>query len=225
MVFFSGRIDMTEEEETMIEFFNEIVEGFNADYFIFTFEDKTKSNIPCKPHYHYLIEIDSVLKPDTVRRHINKILSNYGVMGDMKSIKQCELNEKTLNYILKQGEIVFTSLEEEESNKLLKQSKDYNEEIKHYSHDEIIQKVINECIDNDFYRESEILIVLHRTIYAHNKSQPYNYKCSFPTKPQFEQLCLYIQNKCCDEEIHLEAYCWMLGMTPNDILATKRLGF
>lgn len=131
MQFFTGRIDMLEDDYDMIGIFNEIVTKFvetetdEEDFYGFTFEDKTKSGLPTKPHYHFFFK--SEYKLDTIRKYISKL----GFPGSYASMKIMDINDpKWIYYIFKQGEVVFTSLNEERIASYINDSLNYNEKIK-----------------------------------------------------------------------------------------------
>lgn len=129
--FFTGRIDMLEDDYDMIGIFNELVTKFvendtdEDDFFGFTFEDKTKTGLPTKPHYHFFFK--SVYKLDTIRKYITTL----GFPGAFASMKIMDINDpKWKYYIFKQGEVVFTSLNEELIAAYIADSLNYNETLK-----------------------------------------------------------------------------------------------
>lgn len=123
MVFYSGRIDMLEEEEDMLDIFHDFVEHFEIDGCLFTFEDKTKSGLSTKPHYHFLIETD--YKHDTLRKYITKL----GFPKNYASLRVTEPDAPCYNYILKQGTVVYTDYDEELIAKLIDESANYQESV------------------------------------------------------------------------------------------------
>lgn len=119
----SGRIDMVLEEEDMLEFFVEMQTYFDMNDFIFVFEDKTKTGLDCKPHYHFIGNFTH--KRDTVA----KWLGSYGKGYYSTHLVTDDEKQKAYWYILKQQDVVFHDLEEYKLKLLLDQSLDYNKNL------------------------------------------------------------------------------------------------
>lgn len=94
---FSGRLDMWESEEAVLAFFICLTEKYNCKNIILAFEDKTKTLLSCKPHYHFLFQSDAT--HDTLRRYIS---SEPNLKGCFASIKETPDYEKAAVYTLKQ---------------------------------------------------------------------------------------------------------------------------
>lgn len=138
MGFYTGRLDMIEEDEDMLDLIHDFVSHFEIDGCCFTFEDKTKTGLPTKPHYHFIIKTD--YKHDTLRKYLSKI----GFPGSFSSIKPAEINTnppdmdipfmevpyKAYHYVLKQGDVVYTDWSENKLAKRLKAAAEYQETIK-----------------------------------------------------------------------------------------------
>lgn len=97
MTVFSGRFDMYDTEEECLTWFLCFIEQFNCTDIILAFEDKTKTSIPCKPHYHFLFRCDAT--HDTLRRNMSK---NKHLKGNFSSIKETDNYDKAACYTLKQ---------------------------------------------------------------------------------------------------------------------------
>lgn len=97
MNIFSGRFDMYDSEEECLCWFLCYIEKFKCRDIILAFEDKTKSSIPCKPHYHFLFKSEAT--HDTLRRNMSK---NKHLKGNFSSIKQIDDYKKAACYTLKQ---------------------------------------------------------------------------------------------------------------------------
>lgn len=113
MPFFTGRFDMLFDEDTMMDIFQLFIEKFNESdedgdtLFGFTFEDKTKTGLPTKPHYHFYMM--SNYKHDTIRKYMTEV----GFPKHTASIKESDvLDLKWQYYIFKQGEVVYTDMDE-----------------------------------------------------------------------------------------------------------------
>lgn len=126
MTFYTGRFDMLEDEEDMLAHFVQLIDKFHKEDtpFGFTFEDKTKTGLPTKPHYHFFLQ--SAYKHDTIRKYISEI----GFPKNFASLKEADIEDhKWIYYIFKQQQIIFTNLTEAESLHYLTISNDYQEKI------------------------------------------------------------------------------------------------
>lgn len=123
-MYISGRIDMVLEDEDMLEFFVEMQTYFDMNDFIFVFEDKTKTGLQCKPHYHFIGTFTH--KRDTVAKWLASHGKSYFSTHEIKTTDEYD---KALLYILKQQQVVFHDFEEDQLNILMEQSKDYNKNL------------------------------------------------------------------------------------------------
>lgn len=153
---YSGRIDQVYDEMyyyqhddeqyvglTMMEIFDNFVEHYSCNNYIFAFEDKDKTGVfPRKPHYHFIFETDE--KQDTMRRYFTKC----GFKGALCALHKIESNEefeKAIYYTLKQQHVVFTDIEDLQLQQYLSSSRNYNVDIaksKNITMD-ILEKVVN----------------------------------------------------------------------------------
>lgn len=120
----SGRIDMVLEDEDMLEFFVEFQTYFDINDFVFVFEDKTKTGLLCKPHYHFIGTFTH--KRDTVAKWLGSHGKGY---FSTHEVKDDEEDKKAQLYILKQMDVVFTDMDEQQLAILMEQSKDYNKNL------------------------------------------------------------------------------------------------
>lgn len=97
MAIFSGRLDQWDTEEELLSFFLCFIEHFQCTHIILAFEDRTKTGIPTKPHYHFLFKCDAT--HDTLRRYISK---EPNLKGSNSSIKAVQDYDKAACYTLKQ---------------------------------------------------------------------------------------------------------------------------
>lgn len=97
MPIFSGRLDQWDSEEELLTFFICFIEQYECTDIILAFEDKTKTGLPCKPHYHFLFKCKST--HDTLRRYISK---EPNLKGSNSSIKTTDDYDKAACYTLKQ---------------------------------------------------------------------------------------------------------------------------
>lgn len=123
MTIISGHIDMVLEEEEMLEFFIEFQTYFDIEDFMFTFEDKTKKGIACKPHYHFI----GIFTHQ--RNTVAKWLGTHGKGYYSTHEVSDEEKAKAILYILKQQQVVFTDYDEKQLVLLLEESLDYNKNL------------------------------------------------------------------------------------------------
>ena len=202
---FSGRIDMVFEEEIMLEIFNELTEFFESEYFLFCFEDKSKSGLSTKPHYHYLIEIDSELKSDTIRRKVHALLENHGIGKSERQIKEAKLDEKAHYYVLKQGDIVYRS-DIENIDELIEMSKDYNETVKHYTQAEILEVVKQQLIEEKVTDPIDIVERLCAFIYDYNYEHGENYYCKYLSRNALDNFIYSVLSRTKNKQQFIEYY-------------------
>jgi len=107
-------------EDEMLEFFIEFQSYFDIEDFIFTFEDKTKKGITCKPHYHFIATFTH--QRNTVAKWLGTHGKGYYSTHEVSESEQ----QKAVLYILKQQEVVFTDYESSQLDLLLQQSLEYN---------------------------------------------------------------------------------------------------
>lgn len=122
-MYISGRIDMVLEEEEMIWFFIEMQTYFDMEEFVFTFEDKTKKGLPCKPHYHFFGKFSH--QRNTVAKWLSLQGKGYYSTQEVKPDK----TSLALLYILKQHEVVFTDYDPDHIELLIEESRQYNKSL------------------------------------------------------------------------------------------------
>lgn len=128
---YSGRFDQYDDELVMIHFFTILLEQFDCDNAMLTFEDRTKAGLPCKPHYHFVFQ-----SPEPSREKIRKFISkNPELKGTFSSLKVIELEEysRAICYILKQYPIQqyvpYTEYGPVQMDEFIKISQAYNEKL------------------------------------------------------------------------------------------------
>lgn len=131
MPFYTGRFDMLQDEEDMLAEFVQFIDKFHDidgdgdTEFGFTFEDKTKTGLPTKPHYHFYLF--SSYKHDTIRKYMSYTM-NYP--KNFASLKEQDYNDnKWRYYIFKQGNIVFSDMDTDQQLIQIQDSQAYQEKI------------------------------------------------------------------------------------------------
>lgn len=128
-VLYSGRFDLLDEEKSTIELIISFTKYALSSYTIITREDKEKDEVtPTKVHYHFLIK--SKKKHDTLRAKMTEL----GWKGPLASLSNAvsppkRTLEKSHHYVLKQQNVVFSSLTDTELIKLKQEAKEYNDEL------------------------------------------------------------------------------------------------
>ena len=129
MTVFTGRLDQYDDEIEMVSWFWSMLEQFDADDALLVFEDQTKTGLPCKPHYHFIMKTNS--NHDTIRRWMSL---NLELKGTNSSLKSTEEYDKAMYYILKQYPIQkyipFSDLDQDQLNYWIKLSSQHNQQIK-----------------------------------------------------------------------------------------------
>lgn len=179
MPIFSGRLDQWDSEEELLSFFICFIEHFQCTDIILAFEDKTKTELPTKPHYHFLFKCNST--HDTLRRYISK---EPNLKGPYASIKQTQDYDKAACYTLKQFPIQqyvpfydFGGTDEEDLQKLIQyidKSAQYQEEITLNTwkdHIGVIVDIIKTKYTKYFPSRLDLLNEIYEYIYDWNQKE------------------------------------------------------
>lgn len=195
-VLYSGRFDILEEETTTLTLFVSFTKYASSSYTIITREDKEKDGVtPTKVHYHFLLK--SKKKHDTLRAKMTEL----GWKGPLGSLSNAvappkRTLEKSHHYVLKQQNVVFTSLTDLEITKLKEEAKIYNDEVvlkpqfEHHFKDHIMPGMI---VDKLRYR-GDIVAYIIRYVTAYNQNER-DIRLNLPTSNEMLRYIQYYEMK------------------------------
>lgn len=195
-VLYSGRFDILDEEEPTLKLFISFTKYASSSYTIITREDKEKDEVtPTKVHYHFLIK--SKKKHDTLRAKMTEL----GWKGPLASLSNAvsppkRTLEKSHHYVLKQQNVVFSSLTDSELIKLKQEAKEYNDELvlkpqfDHHFRDYIMPEMVKGQI---IYR-GDIVVFIIKYVTKYNQNER-DVKLNLPTQNEMLRYIQYYEMK------------------------------
>lgn len=195
-VLYSGRFDLLDEETTTIKLFVSFTKYALSSYTIVTREDKEKDGItPTKVHFHFLIK--SKKKHDTLRAKMTE-LGWKGPLGSLSTAVAPPKRtlEKSHHYVLKQQNVVYSSLTDSEIDKLKEQAKEFNDDLvlkpqfDHHFRDYIMPDLIEKKL---IYR-GDVLINIIQYVTKYNQNEK-DVRLNLPTSNEMLRYLQYFEMK------------------------------
>jgi len=199
---FSFRLDKVGDDQSMKTVFMNLETKYKSDYLLVCFENKTRSGIDCKEHYHGLIKSSKFTnKPESDRDNLKKYFKSVGfpkalahvqIVGDDATDKL-----KAYTYTAKQQQIFYTNLDIERSNNILQTAKDYNEKQKPKNgwaeHSQEIFKIFKEYYEkyNNISRHVMLSEIFN---YLYNWNQIHENDDLFISRPCNNTVITFMQN-------------------------------
>lgn len=183
MQIFTGRFDKLTDQDFYVDLMKDLSKRYGSTFTILSFEDKTKTGLPTKDHYHFIMicplkRINYVSKTqqgwikithDSVRKYITKYNKEL-LAGSKASLKNTEDKNKALFYVLKQQNVIYTDLDEPTITEWLDYSKNYQEEIKINTWAEHFEEMIKLLEDYDCYERTHLLMFVIKYIKTWNET-------------------------------------------------------
>ena len=179
---FTGRFDKLDDEQFYIDLMKDLSKRYGSIFTIMSFENKTKTGLPTKDHYHFIMicpfsRVDYITQTktgvikithDAVRKYITK--QNKELLGGAKaSLKNTEDKNKALFYVLKQQNVIYTDLDEPTITEWLDYSKNYQEEIKINSWAEHFEEIIKQITEIGKFDRPFLLMYIIKYIKSWNE--------------------------------------------------------
>lgn len=185
--------------------------------FIFMYENQTKCGTPCKEHLHFFVVFPYDKNPETLKKKWRAKLTERGFSKTLASLKveKEENRDLAINYTCKQQNVFYTNYNEDEKNKLLLQSKVYNESIKNkvnndykkwQTHKIIIMEKIEEHLHANkitFMTRQQIITFIVNYTFNFHRENP-DYKFVLPTTDKLKPFINYIEQELFSEELNIQ---------------------
>lgn len=185
MKIYSGRMDMwTSEETEIIDFFYLLLSEFDCESGVLTFEDRTKTGLHCKPHYHFIFKAPSNISHDRIRRFMSR---NPELKGSRSSLKETDDYKLGLIYILKQYPIQkyvpFSDLTEDELSEYIKLSAEYNGKLKLNKWKDVLELIVENLLIQSsnqvqYITRLQIMELMAETSFKYDVNMPVNLRTS-----------------------------------------------
>jgi hypothetical protein len=190
MNIFSGRFDMKLDYEETTIMCADFAFLFQMENFIFAFENRTKSGLPCKAHIHWVGETTKSQR--SIQRYFQDMEYDYST----KLLTKSDF-PKVIHYTLKQQDCILTDYDPDVLKLYMEASRQYNESIQINKMSEHIEVIINKLKteEKETYTRDDIFYEIAYYIVEWNQDPKNIRKIKNPNGNSLLQIVQYIETK------------------------------